>query len=121
MASQQDTRAWRAELKDAMRKSRRLKKAFERAGPDMVRTLLLHGYVNPAGLSPELMRIHEPSEERSAALHWLRKKERAATARTFMLDVIALITMFAACIAAWPIIKAMVPTIKATIEGCLMK
>src|SRR6476646_7233786 len=91
-----------------MRTSRRLNKAFERAGPDTVRALLLNAVANRADLPYELARISEPSEERRAAIHWLRKKERAAKTRTVVLDVMAIVTMIAACVAAvtaWPAIK----------------
>ena len=94
-----------------MRTSRRLNKAFERAGPDTVRALLLNAVANRADLPSELARISEPSEERRAAIHWLRKKERAAKTRTVVLDIMAIITMIAACaaaVAAWPVIKEVI-------------
>jgi hypothetical protein len=61
-----------------MRISRRLKKVFERAGPETVRALLFNAVANRDDLPSELVRISERSEERRAAIHWLRKKERAA-------------------------------------------
>jgi hypothetical protein len=94
-----------------MRTSRRLNKAFERAGPDTVRALLLNTVANRADLPAELARISEPSEERRAAIHWLRQKERAAKTRAVVLDIMAIVTMIAACtaaVAAWPIIKDMI-------------
>jgi len=85
---------------DAMSISRHLKIASERAGPETVRALLFNAVANRDDLPSELARISERSEERRAAIHWLRKKERAAKTRTFVLDVIAIVTMIAACVAA---------------------
>jgi hypothetical protein len=94
-----------------MKTSRRLNKVFERAGADTVRALLLNTVANRADLPSELARLSEPSEERRAAIRWLRKKERAAKTRAVVLDMMAIVTMIAACmaaVAAWPVIKEVI-------------
>jgi hypothetical protein len=60
---------------------------------------------NWEGLPPELLHISRGKEERKAALEWLSKKDRAANIRAGLIDAITLVTMIAACIAAWRMIK----------------
>ena len=86
-----------------------MKDELEKFGTENVRALLFPGYSTPAGLSPTLAKIRQQSLEREAALQWLRKKDRAAKRRANVFYVVTIITMiaaciaaFAACIAAWP-------------------
>jgi hypothetical protein len=46
-----------------------------------------------------------PYPEADFVQAWLRKKERAANRRLAWQGLIAVVTMIAACIAAWPIAK----------------
>ena len=86
-----------------------MKAELKKFGTENVRALLFPGYTTPLGLSPTLAKIRQHSFEREAALEWLRKQDRAARRRANVLYVITIITMiaaciaaFAACIAAWP-------------------
>ncbi len=82
---------------------------FERAGPETVRTLLFSAVVNRESLPPTLFHISYGSAERTAALEWLRRKDRAAKIRAGVLYVVIVIAMVAACIAAMPVVVAWLP------------
>ncbi len=59
----------------------------------------------PADQRREWMKARPPYPEEDFVRAWLRKKERAARRRLAWQVLIAAITMIAACIAAWPVIK----------------
>jgi len=83
-----------------------LNDVFEQLGPETVRALLFSAAsTNWEGLPPELLHISRGKEERKAALEWLSKKDRAANIRAGLIDAMTLVTMIAACVAAWPMIK----------------
>ncbi len=52
-----------------------LREEFEAAGPEIVRTILLHGWANRVGLAEVLEQIATPSEQRDQAFAWLKWKD----------------------------------------------
>jgi hypothetical protein len=101
-------------MRDASRAANRRREwewraVFERAGPETVRTLLFSAVVNRESLPPVLCHISHGSAERTAALEWLRKKDRAAKIRAGVLYVLVVIAMVGACVAAVPVVIAWLP------------
>jgi hypothetical protein len=81
-----------------------------RAGwSEKIRMLLFSAVVNRESLPPVLFHISHGSAERTAALEWLRKKDRAAHARAGVLYALIVIAMVASCIAAVPVVIAWLP------------
>jgi hypothetical protein len=91
------------------RREREWRAVFERAGPEIIRMLLFSAVVNRESLPPVLFHISHGSAERTAALEWLRKKDRAAHARAGVLYALIVIAMVASCIAAVPVVIAWLP------------
>jgi hypothetical protein len=78
---------------------------LEKAGTEIVRTLLYDAMSNPADLPGVLERIRHSSEERRAAMEWLHRKERKAKINARVVTVASIVAAVAACIAAWPIVQ----------------
>jgi hypothetical protein len=54
---------------------RDLEAALEECGPEIIRTVLLHGWANRQGMPDALEQIVNPSQERTHALAWLKWKD----------------------------------------------
>ena len=54
---------------------RDLEAALEECGPEIIRTVLLHGWANRQGMPEALEQIANPSQERAHALAWLKWKD----------------------------------------------